>query len=122
MEPTGIERHRRKPVRVSDGSERINRRPSNLSKAGWSLGRVSVIDSNGRTIWIADAHRDDGKRDVVRADELLTALEPRSMPAGACGAGSSALPRRSPMLNSARRHCTSPRRGRGVEWIDQRPG
>ena len=32
----------------------------NLSKAGWSLG-VSAIDSNGRTIWIADAHRDDGK-------------------------------------------------------------
>jgi hypothetical protein len=23
---------------------------------------VSAIDSNGRTIWIADAHRDDGKR------------------------------------------------------------
>jgi hypothetical protein len=31
-----------------------------------------VIDSNGRTIWIADAHRDDGKRFVVRADEKLT--------------------------------------------------
>ena len=26
------------------------------------LGCVSAIDSNGRTIWIADAHRDDGKR------------------------------------------------------------
>jgi len=34
----------------------------NLSKAGWSLGYVSAIDSNGRTIWIADAHRGDGKR------------------------------------------------------------
>ena len=34
----------------------------NLKKRGWSLGYVSVIDSNGRTIWIADAHRDDGKR------------------------------------------------------------
>jgi hypothetical protein len=34
----------------------------NLSKAGWSCGCVSAIDSNGRTIWIADAHRDDGKR------------------------------------------------------------
>jgi hypothetical protein len=40
-----------------------------LSKAGWSWGCVSAIDSNGRTIWIADAHRDDGKRFVVRADE-----------------------------------------------------
>jgi len=27
-----------------------------------------------RTIWIADAHRDDGKRFVGRADEKLTAL------------------------------------------------
>ena len=27
----------------------------NLSKAGWSWGCVSAIDSNGRTIWIADA-------------------------------------------------------------------
>jgi hypothetical protein len=46
----------------------------NLSKAGWSLGYVSAIDSEGRTIWIADAHRDDGKRFVVRADEMLTAF------------------------------------------------
>jgi hypothetical protein len=33
-----------------------------------------VIDSNGRTIWIVDAHRDDGKRFVVLADEKLTAF------------------------------------------------
>jgi len=46
----------------------------NLSKAGWSWGFVSAIDSNGRTIWIADAHRDDGKRFVVRADEKLMAF------------------------------------------------
>jgi len=45
-----------------------------LSKAGWSWGCVSAIDSNGRTIWIADAHRDDGKRYVVHADEKLTAF------------------------------------------------
>jgi hypothetical protein len=38
------------------------------------LGCVSAIDSNGRTIWIADAHRDDGKRFVVHADEKLTAF------------------------------------------------
>jgi hypothetical protein len=37
----------------------------NLKKRGWSLGYVSAIDSQGRTIWIADAHRDDGKRFVV---------------------------------------------------------
>jgi hypothetical protein len=46
----------------------------NLSKAGWSWGCVAAIDSNGQTIWIADAHRDDGKSFVVRADEKLTAL------------------------------------------------
>jgi hypothetical protein len=45
-----------------------------LSASGWSLGCVSAIDSNGRTIWIADAHRDDGKRFVVHADEKLTAF------------------------------------------------
>jgi hypothetical protein len=38
------------------------------------LGYVSAVDSQGRTIWIADAHRDDGKRYVVRADGKLTAF------------------------------------------------
>jgi len=32
------------------------------------------MDSKGRTIWIVDAHRDDGKRFVVRADDKLTAF------------------------------------------------
>jgi hypothetical protein len=32
------------------------------------------VDCQGRTIWIADAHRDDGKRFVVHADEMLTAF------------------------------------------------
>jgi hypothetical protein len=45
----------------------------NLKKGGWSLGWVSVLDLEGRTIWIIDAHR-DGKRYVVRADEKLTAF------------------------------------------------
>ena len=45
-----------------------------LSKAGWSWGCVSAIDSHGRTIWIVDAHRDNGKRFVVHADEILTAF------------------------------------------------
>ena len=43
---------------------------SRLERLGW----VSAMDSNGRTIWIADAHRDDGKRFVVHADEKLTAF------------------------------------------------
>jgi hypothetical protein len=32
------------------------------------------MDSNGRTISIADAHRGDGKRFVVQVDEKLTAF------------------------------------------------
>jgi hypothetical protein len=32
------------------------------------------VDSKGRTIWIVDGHRDDGKRYVVRSDEILTAF------------------------------------------------
>ncbi len=39
----------------------------------WSA-TISRADSDGRTIWIADAHRDDRKRFVVRADEKLTAF------------------------------------------------
>ena len=76
----------------------------NLKKAGWSLGWVSAVDCEGRTIWIADAHRDDGKRFVVCADEKLTAfleLErvtrenlmisgPAIQPAATCAAGASA--------------------------------
>ena len=45
-----------------------------LSKAGWTWGCVATIDSNGRTIFVADAHRDDGKRYVVHADEKLSAF------------------------------------------------
>ncbi len=51
----------------------------NLSKAGWSWGCVSAIDSDGRTIWIADARRDDGKRFVVRADEKTAFMELESV-------------------------------------------
>jgi hypothetical protein len=38
------------------------------------LGWVSAVDSEGRTLWIVDAHRDDGKRYVVRSEELLTSF------------------------------------------------
>jgi hypothetical protein len=46
----------------------------NLSKAGWSWGCVATVDSKGRTIWIVDAHRDNGKRFVARSDERLAAF------------------------------------------------
>jgi hypothetical protein len=45
-----------------------------LSKAGWSWGCVSTINSNGQTIFVADAHRDDGRRFIVHADEKLSAF------------------------------------------------
>ena len=38
------------------------------------MGWVSAVDSEGRTIWIVDAHRDDGKRFIVHADEKLSAF------------------------------------------------
>jgi hypothetical protein len=38
------------------------------------LGYVSTLAMSGLTMSIADAHRDDGKRFVVRADEKLTAF------------------------------------------------
>ena len=46
----------------------------NLSKIGWSWGCVSGMDSRGRTIFVADAHRGHGKRFIVRSEEKLTAF------------------------------------------------
>jgi hypothetical protein len=45
-----------------------------LSASGWSWGCSSQIDSTGRVLFTADAHRDDGKRFIVSADEQLTAF------------------------------------------------
>jgi hypothetical protein len=45
----------------------------NLHKAGFSLGWVSALDLEGRTLWIVDAHG-YGNRFIVRADEMLTAF------------------------------------------------
>jgi hypothetical protein len=46
----------------------------NLSKGCWSWGCVSAVDLEGRTIWIADAHRGDGQWFIVHPDEVLTAF------------------------------------------------
>jgi hypothetical protein len=45
-----------------------------LSKAGWSWGCVSAVDSRGRIVFVADAHRGDHERFIVRADENLSAF------------------------------------------------
>jgi hypothetical protein len=44
------------------------------AKPGWSCGCAAAVDCRGRTSWVADAHRDDGERFVVRAEEKLTAF------------------------------------------------
>jgi hypothetical protein len=56
------------------GRQQSVKAADNLSKAGWSLGWVSAVDSEGRTLWIVDAHRDNGKRFVVRSHEMLSAF------------------------------------------------
>jgi hypothetical protein len=48
-----------------------------VTKAGFSVGWVSALDFEGRTIWIVDAHG-YGKRFVVRADEKDCVLELQS--------------------------------------------
>jgi hypothetical protein len=65
------------------------------SRDGVGAG-VSAIDSNERTIYIADARRYNGKHFVVRADEKLTAfirLESAMRQSGAlrCGRGKTGL-------------------------------
>jgi hypothetical protein len=55
-------------------STTISKTADNLSKAGFSWGCIATVDYRGRTIWIADAHRGNGKRLVVRAEEKLTAF------------------------------------------------
>jgi hypothetical protein len=45
----------------------------NLHDAGRSLGWVSAVNREGRTLWIVDAHG-YGKRFIVRVDGMLTAF------------------------------------------------
>jgi regulator of protease activity HflC (stomatin/prohibitin superfamily) len=61
------EREKRAVILEAEGMRQLN-----ISAFSW--GCVSAIDANGRTIWIADAHRDDGNHFIIRADEKLTAF------------------------------------------------
>jgi hypothetical protein len=45
-----------------------------LTLGGWSWGYVSETNNAGSTMFRVDAHQDDGKRYIVRSDELLTAF------------------------------------------------
>jgi hypothetical protein len=46
----------------------------NLSKAGWPWGCSSHVDSTGCVLFTADAHRSNGKKFIVSADDKLTAF------------------------------------------------
>jgi len=52
----------------------------NLKKAGWSLGYVSVVDGERRTIWIADAYCGDGKRFVAGREKKSQRTRLRERP------------------------------------------
>ncbi len=47
---------------------------ADLTERAWTLGLVLVLDSKGRKMLNVDAHGGDGKRFVVRADQLLKGL------------------------------------------------
>jgi len=44
------------------------------ARRGGSPGETPIEELAKLELWIADAHRDDGKRFVVHADEKLTAF------------------------------------------------
>jgi len=57
----------------------------NLSKSEWTWGCVLAVDSSGRTIFVAAAHRRDGQRFIVRADEADDNSRTFSTPANTGG-------------------------------------
>jgi hypothetical protein len=68
------------PAREVLGDQRRN-----LSNAGWSLDWVSAVDSEGRTSWIVDAHRDTGMRFVVHPMKKLPAFVELEVAVRICG-------------------------------------
>ena len=47
-----------------------------LIQAAWSWGCVAAINSDGRTIWIADAHRDEiGKRTRAGGNDTFSTMK-----------------------------------------------
>ena len=66
----------------SDNQKRFERVQDSSMRCGGIRGHPAIkndssaicVRDGGGTIWIADAHRDDGKRFVVRAGEKLTAF------------------------------------------------
>ena len=67
----------------------------NLKRPGLEFGLGLGRQFQRRTIWIVDAHRGDGKRFVVRADEKLTAFVGLKSAIGTLGLGFLLLTRKS---------------------------
>jgi hypothetical protein len=44
-----------------------------FSAAGWSWGYCSAVTRDGWR-WVVDVHKNDGKRNIVESDELLSAF------------------------------------------------
>jgi hypothetical protein len=63
-------------LRLVDNTKPVWQGRSHFIAAAAQLMRrcVSTADSRGRTIFVADAHREDGKRFVVHADEKVSAF------------------------------------------------
>jgi hypothetical protein len=77
---------RSKPSIAPSGREVIVKSLLTISAKPVLVGAAfQPLMPNGRTIWIADAHRDDGKRFIVHADELLTAFLELEAAICACG-------------------------------------
>ena len=58
---------------VREACNQMGRRSAS-QHTGWSWRCLSATGPNGQTIWIVDAHRADGNRFVVQADNKLTAF------------------------------------------------
>jgi hypothetical protein len=61
------------PATTAQHAKEIKALTATVKEQASQIQKVSV-DSNVRTIWITNTHRDDGKRFVVHADEKLTAF------------------------------------------------
>jgi hypothetical protein len=59
-------------INVQDSS--MTSLPDHLPSAIKNDSSATLCNARAKTIWIADAHRGDGKRFVVRADDQLTAF------------------------------------------------
>ena len=89
------------------------------NSAAASANRSTACCNARMAVW-RGSHRWDP---LIERDRALELLSMPAKPSGGPHRHTAPTARPPPMLNSARRHCSSPRRGRRVERSDQRrPG